>query len=552
MLKELKSCLSQGDCISVGLVNSRIEHLSLIFCLGGDLGRSWTDFKLEMSARTCCMDRSIVSGSRAMSRCFPFPPPGYEKKATIEDKDLLTKENHKEKKHKKDKRDKEKKEGKEKKDRDKERSKEKNRDKNVRKEKHKDKKDRDRDKDKDKEKNCTSDAKKFEGQPECYNGEKLGSNCLQNKEIKDSKFMQDLASRIKDEGGATGSQIGQKIIVTNQRGGKLPGRLVEHSIDSRLEEKEKAKDKKVNGQRNHVEARGLQNAIVQGFSGTDKKVFQGIVKPVENNDIWKLVEKEKINHKERDSKVDKYKDKDREKKSRSKDKDREKERKEEEKTKEITESNKDLLKLDDNSPKLKESGKDFFNSGNIKPPDIIKTSSNSSAGDRSLGKRKELEINGILHDNGIWPNKLPRPVSSSLPVMENGRKPAIHIASEQEAADNHKVDMKERKINGLMEVPQSSVCSTGPLSTVVQVGENGEASLKPPHPDSKYLNQILSQPKVEDWSDLDDQEWLFRGNSLQLKKSKVGSPRVDGTQVWAEALRIETEDLIALPYVIPY
>ncbi|KAK3182781.1 hypothetical protein Dsin_030067 [Dipteronia sinensis] len=486
-----------------------------------------------------------------MSRCFPFPPPGYEKKATIEDKDLLTKETQKDKKHKKDKKDKEKKEGKEKKDRDKERSKEKNRDKNVRKEKHKDKKDRDKDKDKDKEKNCTSDAKKFEGQPECYNGEKLGSNCLQNKEIKDFKFMQDLARRIKDGGGAMGSQIDQKIIVTNQRGGKLPGRLVERGIDSRLEEKEKAKDKKVNGQ-NHVEARGLQNAIVQGFSGTDKKVFQGIVKPVENNDIWKQVEKEKIKHKESDSKDDKYKDKDREKKSRSKDKDREKERKEEEKTKEIRESNKDLLKLDDNGPKFKESGKDFFNSGNIKPPDTIKMSSNSSVGDGSLGKRKELEINGILHDNGIRPNKLPRPVSSALPVMENGRKPAIHFASEQGAADNHKVDTKERKINGLMEVPQPSVCSTRPLSTIVQVSENGEASLKQPHPDSKYLNQILSLPKVEDWSDLDDQEWLFSGNSLQSKKSKVGSPRVDGTQVWAEALRIETDDLIALPYVIPY
>lgn len=26
-----------------------------------------------------------------MSRCFPFPPPGYEKKARIEDTDLLTK-----------------------------------------------------------------------------------------------------------------------------------------------------------------------------------------------------------------------------------------------------------------------------------------------------------------------------------------------------------------------------------------------------------------------------------------------------------------------------
>lgn len=26
-----------------------------------------------------------------MSRCFPFPPPGYEKKTTLDDTDLLTK-----------------------------------------------------------------------------------------------------------------------------------------------------------------------------------------------------------------------------------------------------------------------------------------------------------------------------------------------------------------------------------------------------------------------------------------------------------------------------
>ncbi|KAL5794752.1 hypothetical protein ACOSP7_003346 [Xanthoceras sorbifolium] len=485
-----------------------------------------------------------------MSRCFPFPPPGYEKKARIEDKDLLTKEKHKEKKHKKDKKDKEKREGKEKRDKDKERSKEKHRDKNDQKEKLKDKKCRD----KDKEKNCTSDAKKIEGQPECYNGEKLGSNCLQNKEIKASKFVQDLARRIKDEGGATGSQIAQKIIVTDQRGGKLPGRLVECSTDSQLEEKEKAKNKKVNGQRNYVEARGLPNAIVQGFSGTDKKVFQGIVKPMEKNDIWKQVEeKEKNKQKGSDSKDDKQKVRDQEKKSRSKDKDREKEKKKEEKAKEMRESSKDLLKLDDSGPKLKESGKDFFNLGNAKPPDAIKTNSNGSAGEGSLGKRKELEINGNLHDNGIRPNKLPRPVSSSHPVMENGRKPAMHFASEQGAANNHKVDMKEHKINGLVEDPQPTLCSTKPLSTIVQVSENGEASLKQPHPDSKYLNQILSLPKVADWSDLDDQEWLFSGNSLQSKKPKVGSPGVDGKQqVWAEPLRIETADLIALPFVIPY
>jgi len=28
-----------------------------------------------------------------MSRCFPFPPPGYEKKATAQDVDVLTKVN---------------------------------------------------------------------------------------------------------------------------------------------------------------------------------------------------------------------------------------------------------------------------------------------------------------------------------------------------------------------------------------------------------------------------------------------------------------------------
>lgn len=75
---------------------------------------------LEMSARTWLMERIIVAGSFplwdccswkylkksfssplsliliicvicAMSRCFPFPPPGYEKKPTTDDLDLLKK-----------------------------------------------------------------------------------------------------------------------------------------------------------------------------------------------------------------------------------------------------------------------------------------------------------------------------------------------------------------------------------------------------------------------------------------------------------------------------
>lgn len=79
-------------------------------------------------------------------------------------------------------------------------------------------------------------------------------------------------------------------------------------------------------------------------------------------------------------------------------------RKNEEKANELTETNKDQIKLKDSSPKLKDSspklknnGKGFLNSCNTKPLDVLKTSSNNPTGEGNLGKRKELEINGISH-----------------------------------------------------------------------------------------------------------------------------------------------------------
>ncbi|XP_044493051.1 DNA ligase 1-like isoform X2 [Mangifera indica] len=463
----------------------------------------------------------------------------------------------KEKKCKKDK-DKEKREGKVKRNKEKEISKEKHSDKKDRKEKHKYKKDRDKDKDK----NRISDAERVEGPQECCNGGKISPNRLQNKGINDSKYVQDLAERIRDEDKAAGSQIVQNITVTDRRRAELPGRILECST-AKLEEKEKEKgknkkevDKKINGQRNHVEARGFGNSIVSGFSGTDQKRFQGITKPVEKYDVEKQLEEiEKDKCKETDKKGDKQRDRDREKKSRSKDKSRDKEKIWEERAREIVQPSKDQLKLKD-SPK----GKGLLNSSNIRPTDVSKTGNNKPPGQGSLGKRKELEINGISHDYGIWPNKLPIPVSSSHLVTKNGRKmepcqTLIHFVTEFQGADcNHKVHSKEHTINGLSKVPQQILCSTKPSPTIDQGSENCKASAKPPHPDSKYLNQILSTvPKVENWSDFDDDEWLFRSNSLQSKKAKVGSPGGDVTlQVWAEALPIESAGVTGLPYVIPF
>ncbi|TVU44149.1 hypothetical protein EJB05_03583, partial [Eragrostis curvula] len=195
-----------------------------------------------------------------MSRCFPFPPPGYEKtarpdaqaqlasplldkvalltpapsltslaclahsliapraiteeaeeerKETLLDLKILYsfQEKQKEKKHK-DKKDKEKKEGKEKKD--KERSKDKHKDKKDRKEKHKDKK-----KDKGKDKSRES-AEGTERHGEALHDQKFGESSRKSEEIKDPKFREDLVRKGQDEKGTAGRPI-ENFTVSNDR-----------------------------------------------------------------------------------------------------------------------------------------------------------------------------------------------------------------------------------------------------------------------------------------------------------------------------------------------
>ncbi|KDP45290.1 hypothetical protein JCGZ_15155 [Jatropha curcas] len=524
-----------------------------------------------------------------MSRCFPFPPPGYEKKARIDDTDLLKKEKNKEKKNKKYKKEKEKKEGKEK--RDKDRSKEKHREKKDRKEKHKDK-----DKDRNKEKNQASDEKKVEAQPGFYNGEKISSNSLQNNERRDSNsiHIQELARRIRDEDRASGSQMVQKVAATDQRRGEVRGMVVERSIGNQTEEKNKVKNRnedqrKINGQRNHIEPRGLGTAFGQDISGMDRESVERIVKLVDKKDAEKQMDgKEKSKHKDSDSKSDKHKGKDRDKKRKSKDRDRDKEEKKEEKVKEIIETSKQKTKLKENVTKVIEANKDPLDFRNIKSSETLKLNNTSPAAaspaaEGNLGKRKELERNGYLFDNGNRPGKFQRPLSSSNLAVENGKKSeqcqtVIQLSSEKQGiSGHHKADGKEQKINGLIATKQPpNICSTKPSSTGIQAKEKGEISSKSqanenggtsskphanengvasskPHPDTKYLSQILSIPEMEEWSDASDQEWLFSSNSLQRKKPRISSPGVDGIpQVWAEALRLDSADISALPYVIPY
>ncbi|KAF2286751.1 hypothetical protein GH714_026794 [Hevea brasiliensis] len=146
-------------------------------------------------------------------------------------------------------------------------------------------------------------------------------------------------------------------------------------------------------------------------------------------------------------------------------------------------------KLKENVSKLKEGSRDSLDFRNIKSSESLKLSNVSPAAEGNLGKRKELEENGYLL--GL--------------------------------ANNHIVDIKEQKLNGLVAVQEPNMCSKKPSSVGVAANENSEISSKP-HPDVKYLSQILSIPEMEEWPDANDQEWLFSSSHLLSKKPSGGSP----------------------------
>lgn len=372
---------------------------------------------------------------------------------------MLLQEKHREKKHKKEKRDKEKKEGKEKRERD--RSDEKHREKKDKKEKQKDKKekrkdkkrDKEKDKDKSKDKSSASDEKTLSGKNENHGGEKL----IQNKDKenngdkrfpgqfsgykaeklsqksyldeanKDSKLVQELDRRIKDEAKGIGNQF-ENFNGSDPRKDEGMVRLVAKSTGSLAEGKEKnqhrrVEDKTTDGQGVWDEAKASGNARLQNTSGIVQTNFGGLLRPLDKNVDRKMEGKEKEKEKQGDDKRgDKRKDKDKEKKSEKKGKDRDKEKKKEKKekkeekakekiqikntekiqiknTEKIPLNNIEKILLKNTEPdKSKESNKDGligFNSITTSP--LSKDGNKTSSTEGNLKKRKDFETNGVLH-----------------------------------------------------------------------------------------------------------------------------------------------------------
>ncbi|KAG0488158.1 hypothetical protein HPP92_006969 [Vanilla planifolia] len=564
-----------------------------------------------------------------MSRCFPFPPPGYENKPRTENIDLLIKEKHKEKKHKKDKRDKEKREHKEK--REKDQSKDKHKEKKDRKEKH-----RDRKKDNDGEKGSVSEDRRVENRIE-------GKPCISEsrpkvEEAKDSKLMEELCRRTKDEGAAnrlvgdftncsTQRNIGgfaaaaaspKKETIANNKmvsvdigsiqrrngGSDLPignvpssqqkktwnisnassmeserAKMREkttfgsgvsqsryHGVSRQIQSTSGLVDRKITGfaaemekekfvqdevasipskpemgrgkigtnlassssltsiqRRNdafgpsvenmfsvHSKGEGrssnsIHGGIVQVDKGRAKgcEVFQIPVSsdPRRLNPICPPVEKD--GPRETKAKDRKGKDEEHgEKKTKAKDKKEEK----------------IVKKADDvehNKPPITFGRKEQASN----KPSIIGVDGNTK-------KRMGLETNGFLHENVARHDKKPRITPTTQPLL-NGRKIELHPSSSPSNLPLKPPYKEHIPITGFV--------------------ANGDISMKAPHPDAKHLGQVYSVPKMEDWPEVDNQEWLFDNrNSPQMPNGG------EAPQVWAQAVWIDSPDFFALPYVVPF
>ncbi|KAL0699339.1 hypothetical protein Bca4012_055461 [Brassica carinata] len=460
-----------------------------------------------------------------MSRCFPFPPPGYEKKIRTDEADSLLKE--KQKKEKKHKKDKEKKEGKERKD------------KETSKDKHKERKDK-KEKHKDKEKSRTSEDKKAACVlPNTKDREQLVTCTLQNNGNGESKFIQDLARRIRDE-EATDSQSSGKI--------SFPNGVTENNPISQNNHR------KVDEKRSYAMEKRTENAVLRVSSSTDQKGSDFTVKPSEKKDHAKKTEVHEKNHR-RESVTKSELPLDSEGINRNEPKYTAHRSSQEEK-KQIGH---DKPKYVEGGPRLKERDVD---ARNFRVHDLSKASVKDLTADGVLGKRKDHETNGFLYENGSRPNKMQRQVASPISSVKNGRTLdacqtlSKHVSELQGPVCNPEIK-EHNEVNGFID---SQVHKNRPATSSVKVKENGEASSKKrPHSDLKYLDQILNVPQREELREVDEneeQEWLFGQSGVKLLKK----PRTDSSitsldeslQVWNQALRIESADLVALPYVVPF
>ncbi|KAJ0971878.1 hypothetical protein J5N97_019837 [Dioscorea zingiberensis] len=331
------------------------------------------------------------------------------------------------------------------------------------------------------------------------------------------------------------SKLVPNLVGTEERKKNGMGKQGETDAEKRIEiDKERATGNKMLTNLIRMENRKI--------NGLGKQVESIMEKRSETND--KAKEREPGRHKEKNRE---------EKRSKRKDKSRHKEKEKE------TEKMREKGELG-NKDKLKNTGKkDLVDDLSFKPAVPHIDTENNTVPDGTIKKRKDFEMNGALHENDERPHKLPRLASSSHLPVENGSTAELnHLITpnsfmRQRAFNSVSVkaeralDIQDRKANGIKEAHTSEVEMK---SLSASATANGEVYAKP-HPDTKFLTKVYSVPKMDEWPEYDDQEWLFSNDNNQQKpRPKLEVEEIP--QVWAEAAQIKSADVFAMPYVVPY
>ncbi|KAM0928533.1 hypothetical protein ACQ4PT_002535 [Festuca glaucescens] len=409
----------------------------------------------------------------------------------------------------------------------------------------------------------STDQKPVGSKPPAVGREKeLGGRMLHNDVSTDQKLVGSRPPTVVREKEPVAKML-QNDVSTDQKlvGSRPPSVVREKEPGGRMLQNDVSTDQKLVGSKLPAVGREkeLGGRMLQTDVSTDQKLVDSKPPAVEKVAVGRAERVEKVRDATLDDKKeDKKRDRHEKKKRKEKDKDRHREKKKEEAKKEKEEHNHkehDKLREKSVNDQIDSILTDLLTPPLAPPADDTK----AILADENLKKRKNHEMNGYQQNHHeMRPTKLPRPAPSSNHV-ENGT--ASHVAaplsSMPEAIKIEKAERlpkKEEKVSGNKEAQRPPVDAG--LRDPLAASRNGAPSRKlSPHPDFKYLGQIYSipeAPQVMMECELEDQDWLFDQSSDQSEKHKTEAAADGVPQVWAEAVRIDQADVIALPYVIPF
>ncbi|KAI4378798.1 hypothetical protein MLD38_016229 [Melastoma candidum] len=388
--------------------------------------------------------------------------------------------------------------------------------------------------------------------------ENQNNHAVHNSE--EAKFVLELGKRVRDEARVT-TQSSEKITLIDRRKDDSTVRPINAVPGPSPDKKERSHERRVDYRR--LSGQGVKDerktVTSENSSSVLVSVSEGMPRPPKTSIEEKMAGREKIQDKEREHAgaeelvlLDPQKSK-----TPVKDKERDREKRKAEKTKNIENRVYD-------EEKLRERTKDSLDATAVNGIilHVIGEVNNIYPSAGNDKKRKNLEPNGFLHENEPRQIKLPRPSSLLHPSsLENGRIEDVPRSANQRLPGKHgtpdvvKADKpKEHKPNGIIGKKQEHILSSLDAASLELLVEKEIA--RSPHPDLKHLDMVLTVPKFEELVlSEDNQEWLF-GSHDELQKPRKMSSAEETKEapqwVWSEALPLESADVVALPYVVPF